>query len=116
ELTVTMSGALEKLREVRDKLKVVRGDLENRPAKPEDRLKPENLGPLAIRTAALDEAIGSSQASAKEVLMKYQGLFKELKGNDIQGNKIKTVLEEIIEPLDKADRTGFSDAHDKMQA
>ena len=111
ELSVTMGNALEKLIDAHDKLGVLKNDLSKK-----SELKPENLSPLAVRTETLDEAISQAQGSAKEVLTKYQSLFKELKGNKIEGNKTKIVLDEIINPLDDLDSSGFGKAREKMQA
>jgi hypothetical protein len=127
-MTKMMTVALKKLKEVEgtpamkgskeEGLKEILSDLSKHKnaSKPEDRLKAENLSPLAIRTSNLDDQIASAHASLKEVLTKYQSLFKELKGNNIQGNKMKTVLEGIIGPLEKLDSSSFPLVHEKMQA
>ena len=104
-----LSNALDKMQEVREKLNVLISDL-NDPG-----IKAENLSPLMVRAESLEQVVDSAQASAKEVLLKYVALFNELKGNAIEGNKMRVVLNEIINPLDDLDRSEFGDGKGKLR-
>ncbi len=74
----------------------------------------DRVSHLSLRTKSLEEVLDTTQGAAKAVLMKYQGLFKELKANDIQGNKMRIVLDEIIKPLEELDSIEFSDGKSKL--
>ena len=102
-----MVAGLGKLLDAQEKLTALISDL-NDPAL-------DRVSHLSLRTKNLEELVESAQATGKDVLMKYRGLFKELKANDIQGNKMKIVLDEIITPLEDLDSIEFGDGKSKLQ-
>ena len=102
----SMAAELTKLQEAQEQLTALISDLNDPTLK--------RFSHLSLRTKSLEERLDTTQGAAKSVLMKYQGLFKELKANDIQGNKMRIVLDEIIKPLEELDSIEFSDGKSKL--
>ena len=104
----SLSSALDRLQEARDKLSVLIVDLNSAKMK-------EDLEPLSVRTESLEGLVDTASGTSRDVRMKYEALFNELKGNDFQSDKPKIVLNEIVRPLEDIDKIEFPDAKAKFQ-
>jgi hypothetical protein len=109
KLSTDMSIMFDKLLDIQSKLATINLDLGG------GDLKPENLGPMSVRTEALEQTLDSAQATTREVLMKYQAIFRELKGNQVEGKKMTTVAKYIIAPLEEIDSDEFDNAKRELQ-
>jgi hypothetical protein len=107
-LSDSLTNALDKLQEARDKLNVLIVDLNSAKMK-------QDFEPLSVRTEALDALVDAASGTARDVQTKYEALFDELKGNDFQGDKPRTVLKEIVQPLEEINKIEFPDAKAKFQ-
>jgi len=92
KLSNDLGITIDKLREVLDKLTQINTTLAGVP-------KAEEVAPLSVRTEALEQLLDQSGASTREVLMKYETLLKEMRGNQIDAKKTDVVDKEIIRPL-----------------
>jgi hypothetical protein len=109
KLSNDLGATIDKLREVLDKVVQINSTLAGSP-------KAEEVAPLSVRAEALEQLVDQSDASTKEVLMKYETLLKEMRGNQIDPKKTDVVDKEIIRPLKESIlEIEFPDAKKKLK-
>lgn len=106
-LHLKLEEAVNRLKDGKIKLAKVAQDL------PE--AKPNEFSPLIRRSEEVEEAVGKSWDSSREVLNDYRRILKELKANLVQTGMINKVNDKICEPLDAAINTDFIGTDDALK-
>ncbi len=77
-------------------------------------LKPENFGPMSVRTEDVDQVLDKTQVICKEALTDYQRILQEYRVNQIAADKIGRMEADIVTPLTKIDDLGFPRTRDRV--
>ena len=98
-LHLKMDEAVNRLKDGRTKLERVRKELPD--------LKPEEFSPMATQLGRIEENLGKSWDSSRDIYADYKRILKELRANRVQPGMINKVNDKIVEPLDAAINLDF---------
>ena len=106
-LHLKLEEALNRLKDGQIKLDKV--------AKEMPELKKEEFSPMVRRAEEVEEGVGKSWDSSREVLADYRRILKELRANQVQTGMISKVNDKICEPLDLAISSDFVQAEEALR-
>jgi hypothetical protein len=78
-------------------------------------VKVEELGAMSARTDQINEVLEKGQNSTREVYTAYARILREMKTNQVSQRFIDQVEKNIVDPLNKVDRT-FDDTRESVNA
>jgi hypothetical protein len=110
-LHADLQKVLDRLLEAEAKLHQVTLDLTS------SSLKPENLGPMSVRTDDIDQnALDKGQAGTREVALRYLRVLKEMRINRVDPSRVEKVDKDIASPLAEIAEFEFPRTHDALMA